>query len=82
MVHVVLCSMYMFRKLSNKISGYIHNCMHSNLLTLGNKFHPGSCASFLRMKHAMAGILVHRHATIPKGIMGDFEVTVLQRKSG
>ena len=22
------------------------------------------------------------HATIPKGIVGDFEVTVLQRKSG
>ena len=70
MVHVVLCSMYMFRKLSNKISGYIHNCMHSNLLTLGNKFHPGSCASFLRMKHAMAGILVHRRVIPQQYVAG------------
>ena len=44
--------------------------MHSNLLTLGKKFHPGSCPSFLRMKHAMAGILVHRRVTPQQYVAG------------
>lgn len=31
--------------------------MHSNLLTLGKKFHPGAHPSFLCIKHAMDGML-------------------------
>ena len=70
MVHVVLCILYMFRKLSNKISGYIHSGMHSNLLTLGKKFHPGAHPSFLCMTHAMAGMLVHRRVTPQQYVAG------------
>ena len=70
MVHVVLFSLYVFRKLSNKISGYIHSCMHSNLLTLGKKFHPGAHPSFLCIKHAMDGMLVHRRVTPQQYVAG------------
>ena len=80
MVHVVLFSLYMFRKLSNKISGYIHSCMHSNLLTLGKKFHPGAHRSFLCIKHAMDGMLVHRRVAPQQYVAGTHFIHLREKR--
>ena len=44
--------------------------MHSNLLTVGKKFHPGAHPSFLLMKHAMDGMLVHHRVTPQQYVAG------------
>ena len=80
MVHVVLFSLYMFRKLSNKISGYIHSCMHSNLLTLGKKFHAGAHPSFLCIKHAMGGMLVHHRVTPQQYVAGTHFIHLREKR--